>query len=242
MGMKNHLCPITDTRPLWADAHLFTVDAPDLAHSIKPGQFALARETSSLDPYLRRTLWFYGLDNEQVSFTIDPHDPLVQRARADIMLDLLAPLGRAITFEPGMQRILLISDGANPARLVAIAHQQVKLGQEVVVSIVTPSSGSEGFAQLLAPEIELRNDTAMDTELITWADAIVANGSERFYRELSQVIRAVRYRVQPGFSRALVEMPMPCGTGICYACAVDTSRGIKRLCLDGPALDLADLR
>ncbi len=40
---------------------------------------------------------------------------------------------------------------------------------------------------------------------------------------------------------ALIDVPMPCGTGACYACAVDTARGVKLACADGawfePAAD-----
>jgi dihydroorotate dehydrogenase electron transfer subunit len=191
---------------------------------------------------LRRTLWLYDSDEARISFTLNAHDPLAQRLRAGDTLAVLAPLGRAISFGPGTHHILLICEGTHPIRLVAIAHEQVRLGREVVVLLVTAAAGGEEIAPLLAPEIELRTNTSVDSELIAWADGIVANGADDFYRELRQVILAERYRVQPGFARAVLEMSMPCGTGICYACAVDTSRGIKRLCLDGPVLDLADLK
>lgn len=250
--MKNHLCSIIETRPLWADAHLLTLAAPDLARSIRPGQFALARDPSTLDPYLRCTLWLFGLDDARVSFLINASDPLAQHARAGDTLDVLAPLGHAITFEPGAQHILLIGEGTRTTRLVAIAHEQVKLGREVVVVIMSSSPvadggglemGVENFpSHLLASEIELRSETTFDAELIAWADGVVASGmdAERFYRGMVDAIRAVRYRIEPRFARVMLDLPMPCGTGICYACAVSTAHGVKLACVDGPALDLVE--
>jgi dihydroorotate dehydrogenase electron transfer subunit len=246
--LKHHLIALTETRPLWADWHLLTFDAPDLARSIRPGQFALARDPagSTLDPYLRRTLWLYEIRDARVSFILNAHDPLARSARVGAMLDVLAPLGHALTFEPSARHILLLGQGSRTAPLIGIAHEAVKLGREVVVV----TSGEKFPSQLLAPEIELRHDESFDAELIAWAHAIVASGAADYYRGLSDAIRAVRLRIPPGFARVWLEMPMPCGTGICYACAVDThlhrtqvqvSRGIRLACVDGPAMDLVEL-
>jgi len=243
--LKNHHVPIIETRALWADWHLLAFDAPDLARSIRPGQFALARDPSTLDPYLRRTLWLYEIRDGRVSFILNAHDSLSRSARVGDTLDLLAPLGHALTFEPSAKHILLLGQGSRTAPLIALAHDAVKLGCEVVVV----TRGEIFPSQLLAPEIELRNDESFDAELIAWADAIVASGAADFYRDLSNAIRAVRLRIPPGFARVWIDAPMPCGTGMCYACAVYThlhrtpsgvqvSRGIKLVCVDGPALDL----
>ena len=234
--MKQHLCPVLETRPLWAEWQLLTFDAPELARAIRPGQFALARDPSTLDPYLRRTLWLYEIRDARVSFLINARDPLAQRVRAGDTLDLLAPLGRAITFEPSARHLLLIGEGARIPPLIAIAHDAVKLGKEVVLV----SRGEVFPTHLLAPEVEYRSENAFDAELIAWADEVVASGTENSYRDLSNAIRAARLRFPPGFARVWSDLPMPCGIGICYACAVDTSRGMKLVCVDGPALDLVE--
>lgn len=246
--MKSHFVTLTETRPLWGDWQLLAFDAPELARSIRPGQFALARDPSTLDPYLRRTLWLYEIRESRISFILNAHDPLALRARVGDTLDLLAPLGHALTFELSAKHILLAgqtsqaptlhcpakSCSAGVAPLIAIAHDAVKLGKEVVVV----TRGETFPSHLWSPEIELRNDESFDSELIAWADAVIAGGTEGFYRELSDAIRAVRLRIPPGFAHVWLDMPMPCGTGICYACAVDTSRGIRLACIDGPTLDL----
>jgi hypothetical protein len=58
---------------------------------------------------------------------------------------------------------------------------------------------------------------------------------------LADTLRAARYRIEPGLTRVLIDLPMPCGTGECYACVVETRRGIQRACVDGPAFDLSAL-
>ncbi|MBI5649610.1 MAG: hypothetical protein HZC40_04065 [Chloroflexi bacterium] len=236
--MKQYLGRVSENKLLWADAQQISFDAPDLARAMRPGQFALVRDPASFDPYLRRVAWLYALDGARVLFTLSARDPLVARTRVGDELDLLAPFGRAIELDPNARRIVLLGEGARVARLIALAHHASAQGREVVLA---HSTRDEMFpAHLLAPEIELRAD-ATDAELLTWADAIVASGSHDYYRALADAVRATRYRSEPGFARVLIEVAMPCGTGACYACALDTVRGIRRPCVDGPLFDLTQL-
>ena len=47
---------------------------------------------------------------------------------------------------------------------------------------------------------------------------------------------AVRTPVQ-----VLLETPMACGMGLCYGCAVETRRGVRQVCRDGPRFELRDV-
>jgi dihydroorotate dehydrogenase electron transfer subunit len=241
--VKQHLCRIIENRSLWSNVQLLTLDAPELARSIRPGQFALLRDPTTFDPYLRRTAWFYRLDGARVSFTLPAHDPLAMRARAGDTLDVLAPLGRAIDFDAHARRVLLIGEGARVAPLIAVAESAIRQAREVVLVLSGVKSKDAVFpAHLLVPEIEYRTDAdALNVDLVTWADAILASGSDELYRALADTLRAARYRIEPGLTRVLIDLPMPCGTGECYACAVETRRGIQRACVDGPAFDLSAL-
>jgi dihydroorotate dehydrogenase electron transfer subunit len=236
--VKQHLCRVVENRLLWSSVQLLTLDAPGLA--MRPGQFALARDPSTFDPYLRRTMWLYRLERERGTFTLPAHDPLAARARIGDTLDLLAPIGRAVEFDANARHILLIGEGARLAPLLAIADSAISQQREVVLVW----RGADAFpAHLLAPEIEYRTDaSALGDELLTWADAIVASGTDELYRTLADSARAARYRLEPGLARVLIDLPMPCGTGDCYVCAVETRHGIQLACIDGPAFDLADLK
>ncbi len=245
---------MAEKRTLWADIQLLALDAPELARTMRPGQFALARDPTTFDPYLRRTLWLYQIDGERVAFILSARDPFTARARVDDLLDLLAPLGRAIELGASARHVVLAADfargheageGTRLARLVGLAHNAIEEKREVaLVSGVLSGAqpGDEIFpAQLLPPEVEYRvGDDALNTELIAWADVLVASGSMAFYRALAERVRGARYRIEPGFAQVLIDIAMPCGTGVCYACAVETRHGIRLACVDGPALDLAE--
>lgn len=232
-----------ENRPLWGTIQLLTLHAPEIARAIRPGQFALARDPSTFDPYLRRTLWMYKVHDERVEFSFSASDPLANRVRTGDTLDLLTPLGRAIEFNATARHILLIGEGPRIAQLIAIAHDAVNQGREVVLASypVPIGEGIEVYPpHLLSPEIEYRTDDVLNSELITWADALIVSGSSELFRAVADALRAVRYRLGPGFARILLEMPMPCGIGVCYACTVNTLRGVRLVCVDGPTIDLVE--
>ncbi len=240
--MKQYSCRVVDTRILWGDVQLLVFDAPDLA--MRPGQFALIRDRGSFDPYLRRTAWFYRqgdarqADSARVEFTAPVHDPLVQRTGPNTVLDVLAPLGRAIEFEQDARHILLLGESRRVAPLIPLAVSAVEENRAV-----TLLTGGEPFpAHLLPPEVEYRAENAPDAELMAWADAVVAAGSDEWYRSIGEMARATRYRLEPGFVRVLVDVPMPCGTGACCACAVSLAgRRVGWACIDGPVFDWLEL-
>ena len=41
--------------------------------------------------------------------------------------------------------------------------------------------------------------------------------------------------------QVLLETPMACGMGLCYGCAVETRRGVRQVCRDGPRFELRDV-
>lgn len=215
---------------------LVTFGAPELARTIRPGQFALARDATTHDPYLRRTLWFYSIDGGRVAFTLSAHDPIASRARNGDIIDLLAPMGHAIEFGTNVRRVLFIGEGTQTVKLIAAAHDAIAHHREVVLACVNPNNFP---IHLLSPEVEFRSEESLNAELITWADAIIASGSSELYQTLADKIRTTRYLLEPGFARVFIDMPMPCGTGECGACSVDTARGVRFACVDGPVFDLA---
>lgn len=240
--MKQLLCRVVENHTLWADIQLLALDAPEL--DMRPGQFALVRDPVSFDPYLRRTAWFYRRDNgahtedTRVAFTLPTRDPLVQRTHVGDVMDVLAPLGRQIDFEASAQHILLLGEGYRVAPLLAVAESAVK--QNRAVTLLT--RGDPFAAHLLPPEVEYRAEEAPNAELIAWADTVIASGSDDWYRLIGETVRATRYRLEPGFLRVIVDLPMPCGIGACGACAVSSaSRRVRWACTDGPIFDWVEL-
>jgi dihydroorotate dehydrogenase electron transfer subunit len=237
--MKQHLCRVIENVPLWSNTSALTIDAPDLARSMQAGQFALLRNPSSFDPYLRRTAWLYRIENERVVFAMRSDDPLARQLRPGDTIDALAPLGNSIQFDTNVKHVLVVGEQERIVQLIPIVEMAIRQQREVVLVHHAASSEKNFPAHLLVSEIEYHAEPA-NAELLTWADALVLSGSEEFYRTMAEATRDARYRLENGFARALIDMPMPCGTGECFACAIDTRRGVERACVDGPWFDLND--
>jgi dihydroorotate dehydrogenase electron transfer subunit len=78
--------------------------------------------------------------------------------------------------------------------------------------------------------------------LLRWADLVGAVGSTSLYRTLSQQMVQTRFRAEPEFLYGLLtDGLMGCGMGACLSCAIETTRGPKLACIDGPVFDLATL-
>lgn len=239
--MKRHLARILDRKARSAHFDSITVHAPELARTLRPGNFVLARDPTTFDPYLRRALYPLHIQGDQFQFALAASDPLAARIEIGATLDLLAPLGKPVAFDAAAQHILLAADGAPIAPLIFFARDAIAQGRAVLLI----TRGDAFPTRHLLPEIEYRaraaNETWLDAETIAWADQIIASGSPAAYAQLADTIIQTRYRLQRGFARVWADAPMPCGIGDCWACAVETSRGFALACVDGPFFDLAEL-
>ena len=236
---------VVDNRLLWANNQAITVNAPGLARTIRPGQFALARDPSTLDPYLRRVLLPLSIQADQIQFALDKSDPLATRAQPQTMLDLLAPIGRAISIDSNARHVLLAIDGANLAPIVFLAQHAIQLGKEVVLVARANGITVQFPPNLLPEEIEYHtrreNEPWLNPEWITWADVIFACGTSAAYREMFDTITQAKFRAPRGLAQVWINAAMPCGIGDCFGCAVDTARGFVLACEDGPFFDLTEI-
>ncbi len=75
-------------------------------------------------------------------------------------------------------------------------------------------------------------------DLLPWADAICCNVSHETLRTLSHRFDGFHER---HFAQAVFAQPLVCGTGICFACSIDTISGQRLVCKDGPVFDVREL-
>ena len=89
------------------------------------------------------------------------------------------------------------------------------------------SRGKKGMATDLLPDF------------LDWADQIYACGPVNMYNTMAKVsLRAERSNLKCQIS---LEVRMGCGIGACYGCTINTKKGLKQVCRDGPVFELDDI-
>jgi dihydroorotate dehydrogenase electron transfer subunit len=160
------------------------------------------------------------------------------------------PLGRGYSVARSAKNLLLIGGGIGIAPLVWMADERVSKGDSVTLLLGARSQDQLYPSELLPPEVEVITCTddgsagrkglvsELLTEYLLWADQAFACGPTAMFKALKNEFLRAAWR-KP--IQALLEERMACGTGICYSCAVQTRKGIRLICKDGPCFDLRDV-
>jgi dihydroorotate dehydrogenase electron transfer subunit len=250
-----HVLSVSIYDPLPGIFHL-RLTAPTLASGVPPGQFLLA---SSEFEYARRPLFPIAIE-EQVLGVLFPWDsPLRALAPGDVV-DCIGPLGKGFSLPALAQNLLLLaqSEGFGVGEqqngvtfLLTLIDQALAANKRVLLVHEAPAASQLFPPAALPPSVEVRLVTsdgshghagsALDLlpELAQWADQVYATGHPQWYVDLVAVLREHRLHVSEGLVWGLMAPEiMPCGMGVCGGCVVETQRGYRTPCTDGPVFDL----
>jgi NAD(P)H-flavin reductase len=203
---------------------LLRVDRGDLDAGI-PGQFFMLSPPGRTLP---RPMSLCLAPSGELAFLLDPIGPgtraLAAMRRGD-ELDVLGPLGNG--FRLDVERPLLVGGGIGIAPLPYLAE---RLGGPPAVLGFRSERHAEAAA--LLPGAEVVVEPRLVTELLDPARDVLACGPE----PMLQAIAARHPSAQLAW-----EAPMACGYGACYGCVVEIRGRLRRLCVEGPVLDAADV-
>jgi len=230
---------VTGMRPVARGMFVISIDAPEIAASVRAGQFV--NLGWSPGPLLRRPFSVYRTEGDRIEIVLkavgEGTSQLLAMSAGD-RLSCLGPLGHGFELSAGPKSAVLISGGLGVAPMPLAAKEATSLGMrvtwvhgartsdelcseadghEVVWATDDGSKGFAGTAVAAAPE----------------ADLVLACGPNR-------MLAAVADRWPE--ARVAVETYMGCGTGVCLGCAVPLTRGgFDRACKEGPVYRAADI-
>ena len=179
-----------------------------------------------------------------------PGTALLAHRRPGDTVDIIGPLGRGFSVRSQSTNLLLVAQGWGFSPVAALADEARKKGKNVTMLVGAVTQGQMYPISLLPPEAEVEVATEDGsagrqghvTDIVTdywdWSDQVFAAGPLPMYRALAEVA----YR--RGWSRsvqALADVGMACGVGACYGCTIETRRGPRLACRDGPRFNLRDL-
>ena len=236
----------------------FTLVAPQIAATAKPGQFvAVAVGGPQTSMLLRRSFALYsakpgGEFAGTIQFVVAEHGPGTQwlvRQPAGAVLDVVGPLGKPFPLPSGPAPAVLVGGGYGTAPLIPLAEKLIEAGSEVEI-IVGASSADRLFGELVARRtvgsVTVTTDDGsagvrgLVTDLLPaaiqrlGAEVVYACGPMGMLRAVGDVARAHAIPAQ-----VAVEESMACGIGVCMTCVLpvrgdDGKSRFVRSCVEGP--------
>lgn len=209
-----------------------------LVQACGAGRYALVEVGEGTDPYLPRPYWLRRLSATSLGLLVVVRgrgSGWLAARRPGYVLRWTGPLGAPVTPAASTLRMLLAGDLAGLGCLLALADEAAAARREVALAL--PGEDPDALGALLSPDVELL--TELDTDALTWADALFVAGAPALVADAQRRVRESGRRLP---ATALPHVPLACGVGACYGCSVETRRGERRLaCVDGPAFPLRDL-
>ncbi len=222
------------------------IQAPDLAASVRPGQFVMVRVADDFDPLLRRPLSIHDRQGERIALlfkVVGRGTARLAKVQPGEEIDVFGPLGRP--FPPVEGRVVLVGGGMGLAPLLFLAKEsdpettRLRLGAAGVGDL----PGLDDFEALGLPLQVFTEDGSLGVEgLVTQGLAgelaerpatIMACGPEPMLRATAKI--AARAGVECWVS---LEARMACGLGACLGCVVEAADGSRpRVCADGPVFE-----
>ncbi len=194
---------------------------------------------------------------------------LSQRQEGD-RIDILGPLGRGFSIEPRAKNLLLVAGGIGIAPLVllmqhASSQHQITLihGASTAAQLypsAMPKIGPSSVGKKRSKFSPLPNRVqfipvtedgsigkkGMATDILPdfldWADQVYACGPADMYKAMAEMSwRAKQSNLKLRKCQVPLEVRMGCGFGACYGCTINTKKGLKQVCRDGPVFELDDI-
>jgi len=220
-----------------------TLDAPEIASELQPGQFIMLKINETNDPLFRRPFSVFkrlalgqgSLGIEIVYKVIGRGTRLMTNLRPGDRLDILGPLGRGFEFDRNKPVHILLAGGTGLACLFMLGEEisdgAGKNGMELLVMLGASTKKSlileKEYAALSGEVMVSTNDgtcgyhgsvtemlkDALDRGKIPSNCVIYASGPEPMFKALAPICK--RHHIPAQIS---MERHMMCGIGGCFSC------------------------
>jgi dihydroorotate dehydrogenase electron transfer subunit len=230
---------VTARREVARGMWVLSMDAPEIAASVRAGQFVNLGWESG--PLLRRPFSVYRVDGDGIEIVLKAvgigTTQLIAMEPGD-RISCLGPLGHGFDITAGPRTVVLVSGGLGVAPMPLAARDAKKLGIKVTWVHGARNAGelcgeSYGDEVIWATDDGSRGLAGTAVAAAPDADLVLACGPNR-------MLAAVAERWPD--AQVAVETYMGCGTGVCLGCAVPLVRGgYDRACKEGPVYRAADV-
>ena len=233
------IAKLTEKRLIADATFLIVFDAPRIAESARPGQFAMVGFPSpSSDPFLRRPLAIAGAEWGRIEFIVRVvgwGTALLANLNDGDEIPILGPLGNGFP-EPKKEPILVAGGiGIAPLFFAARRWKNVSLLYgEKTGSSVCDLPMQDGYKITVSTDDGSYGEHGLVTELL--AERLDKASHDVYCCGPTAMIRAAANICAAKKAECYVSLEerMACGIGVCQGCVFPTKDGYKRVCKDGP--------
>ena len=238
-----------------ADHMVLVCEAPNLAEQVQPGHFVNVLASETITSILRKPFSIFHADPQagtvSILYQIKGATTLgLSRKIAGDDVDLVGPLGGSVfrpDVRPGAHHVM-VGGGYGVPPLVFLCERLLIADPSCRITFIVGARSKERLlceAELHALGVDVRPTTEDGSHGVRGRVTDVL-------RELTAPLTTVYCCGPTGMMRAVgdscisanipcqvsLEVPMPCGVGVCMGCVVDTTAGSRvRACTDGPVFD-----
>jgi len=230
--------PITGAREVARGMAVISMEAPEIASTVRAGQFVNLGVPGS---FLRRPFSVYRTEGDRIEVVLKAVGLATGQLlamRPGDRVSCLGPLGHGFDLRAGPSSVVLVSGGLGVAPMPLAAREAKALGISVTWVHGARSgdelcSEAEGDDVIWATDDGSRGFAGTAVAAAPDGDVVLACGPNR-------MLAAVAERWPE--AQVAVETYMGCGTGVCLGCAVPLLRGgYDRACKEGPVYRAADV-
>lgn len=226
------------------ESYILSLEAPDIARRIQPGQFVQMRCTQKSDPLLPRPFSIYRVRGKRILDilyeVVGRGTRLMAEAKKGDTFNIFGPLGNTFSY-PGRKTLsFLVGGGVGLAPFYDLAEALVDPGRgrqrkEDVTVLLGARNRKRVFCEEDFGELGVRFEAATDDGSYGFK-GLVTDLLERHLRSTKYDVRCTRiYACGPrAMLRAVsrlaetwrfpcemsVDSHMPCGYGVCFGCAI----------------------
>lgn len=239
------------------DIFKFAIKSEKMAKEALPGQFLEIRVNDDIEPFLRRPISIYKIDQEkdELEFIFQVKGKgteILSNKKVGDQISIIGPLGKGDFKFEGYKNIAIIGGGIGVFPLYELARQASKNAN------VTTYLGfrSKDFVVLEDEFSEVSNKLVITTDdgsykengfAINYLKADCENQKPDCIYACGPLpmLKAVRdFAIENNIpAQVSLEERMGCGIGICLGCAVKDKNadGYKHVCKDGPVFYVNDV-
>ena len=228
-----------------------SIEAPLIAKSAKPGQFAIFR----LDEFGERfplTIADYDPDKGTVSFNFQPAGKSTQMFSliepGDYIADIVGPLGRPAEINPEAKRVCVVGGGTGCAINYPVAKELKRLGiavdmicgfrsEDIVIMedefraasdnlYITTDDGSYGEKGFVTTKLKELLEAGVQY------DSVLTCGPVVMMKYVAETTRPYGVKTTASLNPIMID-----GTGMCGGCRLTVGGERKFACVDGPEFD-----